>query len=361
MDSGTETPGTKKAFPVKQVFNIAIQLLALAILISWCYSILNPFITPFVWGAVLAVAFYPMHQKITGKLKNRGTLVAVLITLFSLLVLILPSVMLGLKTADEIKDVMADYHAGKISVPAPPEKVKEWPLIGTQAYGLWTEASTGLDSLIHKHPDEVKQVSSTAVGLIASTGKGLLMIAIATIICGVFLSYGKESGDFAKQLLDKLISNPDIDMANMAAMTIRNVVKGILGVAVIQTIMAAAGFIIAGIPAAGIWILCTLILAIVQIGTLPVALGTIIYIWSSDTSTLSATLFTIWMIIVSISDNILKPILLGKGAPAPMLIVFLGAIGGFIYVGFIGLFLGAVVLTLGYKLFVVWMKATDAQ
>lgn len=361
MDSGTETSGTKKTLPTRQIFNIAIQLLALAILINWCYGILNPFITPFVWGAVLAVAFYPLHQKITKKFKNRGTLVAVLITVFSLLVLILPSIMLGLKTADEIKDVMADYHAGKITVPAPPEKVKEWPLIGTQAYGLWTEASTGLDSLIQKHPDEVKQVSSTAVGLVASTGKGLLMIAVATIICGVFLSYGKESGDFAKQLLDKLISNPKLDMADMAAMTIRNVVKGILGVAIIQTIMAAAGFLIAGIPAAGVWILLTLILAIVQIGTLPVVLATVIYIWSSDASTLTASLFTIWMIIVGISDNVLKPILLGKGAPAPMLIVFLGAIGGFLYVGFIGLFLGAVVLTLGYKLFIAWLNAKDTQ
>jgi predicted PurR-regulated permease PerM len=148
-------------------------------------------------------------------------------------------------------------------------------------------------------------------------------------------------------------------MASITALTIRNVVKGILGVAIIQSTMAAIGFIAAGIPAAGLWVLCCLILAIVQLGTLPVAIITIIYAWSA-TSTLTATLFTIWMIIVSISDNILKPILLGKGAPVPMLVVFLGAIGGFILSGFIGLFTGAVVLSLGYKLFEVWLHETSA-
>ena len=148
------------------------------------------------------------------------------------------------------------------------------------------------------------------------------------------------------------------DMASIAALTIRNVVKGILGVAIIQSILAAIGFIAAGIPAAGLWVLCCLILAIVQIGTLPVAIPVIILAWNGD-STLTATLFTIWMIIVSVSDNILKPILLGKGAPAPMLVVFLGAIGGFILSGFIGLFTGAVVLSLGYKLFEVWMNESQ--
>jgi predicted PurR-regulated permease PerM len=123
--------------------------------------------------------------------------------------------------------------------------------------------------------------------------------------------------------------------------------------------MAAIGFIVVGIPGAAIWVLCCLILAIVQIGTLPVAIPVIIWAWSAE-STLSATLFTIWMVIVSISDNVLKPILLGKGAPVPMLVVFLGAIGGFILSGFIGLFTGAVVLSLGYKLFEVWLNESRA-
>ena len=143
-------------------------------------------------------------------------------------------------------------------------------------------------------------------------------------------------------------------MSSSAQLTVRNVAKGILGVAVIQTTLAGAGFVIVGIPLSGLWILICLILAIVQIGIMPVSLGAIIYAWSAF-DTLTASLFTVWMIIVGISDNILKPIMLGKGAPAPMLVVFLGAIGGFIATGFIGLFLGAIILTLGYKLMLAWL------
>jgi predicted PurR-regulated permease PerM len=178
---------------------------------------------------------------------------------------------------------------------------------------------------------------------------------LATILSGVFLAYASSAGNWIKTLFNRLMGSSNFDMAEISALTIRNVVKGILGVAIIQSTMAAIGFIVVGIPGAAIWVLCCLILAIVQIGTLPVAIPVIIWAWSAE-STLSATLFTIWMIVVSISDNILKPILLGKGAPVPMLVVFLGAIGGFILSGFIGLFTGAVVLSLGYKLFEVWLN-----
>lgn len=149
-------------------------------------------------------------------------------------------------------------------------------------------------------------------------------------------------------------------MVESAELTVRNVAKGVLGVAIIQSLLAGIGFVLAGIPLAGLWILVCLVLSIVQIGILPVSVGVIIYIWgAADTGT--ATIFTIWMVLVGVSDNILKPILLGKGAPAPMLVVFLGAIGGFMVSGFIGLFTGAIILTLGYKLMISWLESTDEK
>ena len=147
-------------------------------------------------------------------------------------------------------------------------------------------------------------------------------------------------------------------MATLAASTIRNVVKGILGVAIIQSSLALAGFLVAGIPYAGIWFFLCLVLAIVQIGILPVSIGVIIYIWSHGDS-LTATLLTVWMAAVGLLDNVLKPILMGKGAPVPMLVIFLGALGGFMFSGIVGLFTGAIILSLGYRLFDVWLKETE--
>jgi predicted PurR-regulated permease PerM len=119
-----------------------------------------------------------------------------------------------------------------------------------------------------------------------------------------------------------------------------------------------AGLLVAGVPYAGIWFFLCVVLAIIQIGILPVSIGVIIYIWS-HASGLTATLLTIWMLAVGLLDNVLKPILMGKGASVPMLVIFLGALGGFMYSGVVGLFTGAIILSLGYRLFDAWLKETE--
>lgn len=288
-------------------------------------------------------------------MKQRGTLAAVIITLILVALILIPAIWLGSTTAREVKEFSAAYNSGTLNIPPPAPTVKDWPLVGDKVYDAWSKASTGLDDLAQQYPTQVKAVAGAGIGLLASTSKGVLLLTASIIIAGVFLSYSESSAKGAGALFKRLMGNGSFDMVTLSAVTIRNVVKGILGVAAIQSTLAAIGFIAAGIPAAGLWVLCCLILGIVQIGTFPVAIIVIIYAWGS-LSTGTATIFTIWMIIVSVSDNILKPILLGKGAPVPMLVVFLGAIGGFILSGFIGLFTGAVVLSLGYKLFEAWLN-----
>mgnify|MGYP000956234257 FL=1 len=255
MDVIDPQSSKRPGFPTQQIIQISIQLLALALLIGWSFRILDPFITPVIWAAILAVALYPLQQRLKKLLGNRGGLAATIITLLMLALIILPSVLLGLKTADEVKDTVAQYHAGKIMIPPPSERVKDWPLVGSQAYGLWNEASNGVDSLISKHPDEVKEITGKSVALLASTGKGLFLFALSIIISGLLLSYAENAGIFMRKLFSRLIGHSRLDMAEVSVITIRNVVKGILGVAFIQAALAAGGFLVAGIPAAGIWAL----------------------------------------------------------------------------------------------------------
>lgn len=190
--------------------------------------------------------------------------------------------------------------------------------------------------------------------MLKSTGKGIAVFALSIIISGFLLAFGTPARKFARTLLTRIAGSNGNTMIDTASVTVQNVAKGVLGVAVIQSILAGIGLVLAGVPFAGLWIVICLILAIVQIGILPVSLGSIIFIWGHADNT-TAIIFTIWMVLVGVVDNILKPFMLGKGAPAPMLIVFLGAIGGFIFSGFIGLFTGAIVLTLGYKLLMQWI------
>jgi predicted PurR-regulated permease PerM len=211
---------------------------------------------------------------------------------------------------------------------------------------------------VQKYPEELKTVATTGIQLLATTGKGLIVFAISIIISGIFLAYAEQSASFARAVFKRLVNSVKFDMATISAITIRNVVRGILGVSIIQSVCAGIGFAIAGIPYAAIWTLFCLILAIIQVGIFPVVLGVLIYIWSTDHST-TAIVLTIYMIPVGLLDNVLKPLLMGKGAPVPMLIIFLGSLGGFIYSGFIGLFTGAVILSLGYRLFDVWLKESE--
>src|SRR4051794_16009943 len=357
MDTSFETPAVKR-ISSKQIIEIALQLVALALLLIFCYNVLSPFIDPVVWGAILAVALYPIHQRMKVAFKGKGTLAAVLLAFIMVCLLVLPAVWLTLTTASQVKDVATAYKAGQITIPPPTEKVKDWPLIGNKAYNFWSRASSNLDSLIQENPDQVRSVAGKGISLLASTGKAILFITLAVILCGVFLSYSTESADFARRLFQRLLRSKTFDMSVLAASTIRNVVKGILGVALIQSALALAGFLVAGIPYAGIWFFLCLVLAIIQVGILPVSIGVIIYAWSTGNN-LTATLLTAWMIAVGLLDNVLKPIMMGKGASVPMLVIFLGALGGFMFSGIIGLFTGAVILSLGYRLFDAWLKEAE--
>jgi predicted PurR-regulated permease PerM len=190
---------------------------------------------------------------------------------------------------------------------------------------------------------------------LAGIGKGILQFIVSIVIAMGLLLYSESLIKVSKNIFIKLIGANGEHYADVTVITIRSVVKGFLGVALIQSLMAGAGFFLADVPFAGIFTVICLFLAIIQIGIGPIAIPIVIYTFSvADTTT--ATLLAIWIGITLISDNILKPIFLGRGnPPAPMLVIFLGAIGGFIYNGFIGLFLGAVVLTLGYKFFLSWI------
>ena len=338
-----------------RVIQYAIQLLGLGLLLVWCFKIVEPFITPLLWGSILAITLYPLHKRLTTKFRGRDTWSAIIITILLLALIMGPAIWLLLATVSEFKDLVTSYRAGELFIPAPEVGVKNWPLIGPNIYAYWAKASTNLSALINEHRDEVKAVLLKLLDLMQSTGKGILLFTISIFVSGIMLKFAAPAGKLAESLLTKMAGKLGETMAGSIELTVRNVAKSILGVSVIQSILAGVGFVLAGVPFAGLWTLVCLLLSIAQLGVMPVSVGVIIYIWSSA-STLTATLLTIWMIFVGVIDNILKPLMLGKGAPAPMIIVFIGSIGGFIASGFIGLFTGAIILTLGYKLSIGWLN-----
>jgi len=187
-----QNPSTER-LPQNPVVHHAIQLLALALLLVWCFKIIEPFITLLVWGSVLAVTLYPLHKMLRKKLKDRNGLSATIITVLLLLLIIGPAIWLMLATVDEFKELGKAYRAGEISIPPPTEKVKSWPLIGEPVYGYWAEASKDLSEMVSQHREEVKSVLLKLFGLMRSTGKGILLFTLSIIVGGVLLAYAKSA------------------------------------------------------------------------------------------------------------------------------------------------------------------------
>jgi predicted PurR-regulated permease PerM len=188
----------------------------------------------------------------------------------------------------------------------------------------------------------------------ANIGLAVLQWILSILLAGALLAHFSGGTKIADSLARRLFGEKGAELEELAGNTIRSVTNGIIGVAFIQSILAAAGFWVARLPGAGLWSAVFLAAAVLQVGTL-VLIPAVVYMFAIA-STTKAILFLIWCLFVGVLDNVLKPLLLGRGIPVPMIVVFLGAIGGFIAMGIIGLFVGAVVLCVGYKLFMAWLE-----
>ncbi len=339
---------------LQQAIEIAIRLGLLIALFSWCLMILSPFLSFLIWGVIIAITTYPLFERLQKRLRGRKNLAATLLVVVMLAIIVVPTYFLADSLIDGIRHLKNAYDQNGHLIPPPDARVESWPAFTKPVVDIWRSASNSLQAFVIEYKDQLADGVRWMAGKLAGIGFGIIEFIVSIIIAGVMLAYAQSGGKAAEQVFIRLAGRRGQDFVKLTETTIRQVVKGILGVALIQTILASIGFFVAGVPAAGLWTIISLILAIVQIGVGPVVIPLIIYVWSSS-DTLTASLFTGWSIMVLVIDNVLKPLLLGKGAPVPMLVIFLGSIGGFIAIGFLGLFLGAVILSLTYKLAVEWI------
>jgi predicted PurR-regulated permease PerM len=248
--------------------------------------------------------------------------------------------------------------AGELQLPPPPESVNEWPLIGERIYNLWERATYNLPGVLEEFTPQLKMIGAWLLETITGTGIGILQFIASFIIAGILLTNSDQGTRAMETLIERLVPRRGKEFVDLSRGTIRNVAIGIVGVSILQTTMLSIGFVAIGLPAAGLAALAALILCIIQIGPGLVAIPAIIYAWST-LGTVAAVIFTIWTVIMTISDSVLKPLVFGRGAAVPTLVIFLGAIGGMMSYGIIGLFVGAVVLSLGFKLYMAWLTDAD--
>jgi predicted PurR-regulated permease PerM len=343
---------------------IFVRLSLLSILGVSCVIILRPFLNLIICGIIISIGIYPAYQMLTRILRGRTKLAATLCSILLLLVVIVPSILMAGTLASGIQSLNRQVQAGRLNIPPPPAGLDKLPVIGSRLEELWTLSSTNLSEAVRRLGPQIEKFAPALLSASAGIGGTLLQFLIAIGLAGFLLATAEANGRFARKVFVRVFNDRGAEFEDLVASTIRTVTDGILGVAVIQTLFASLGFWLVGLPGAGLWALIFLIASVLQVGTL-VLLPAALYAFAAFPMS-HAVIFLVWCIIVGLMDNVMKPILLGRGGKVPMGVIFLGVLGGFIAMNsIIGLFVGAIVLSVGYQLFIAWldsegpMSATD--
>ena len=346
------SPATDPVF-LSRIVEATVRVGVLVVLVAWCLQIVWPFLIPVIWGVIIAIAAYPIYHRLQVALGGRRKLAATIFTLLALVLLIGPTILLAETLIASAQELATDLRDGTVAVPVPPEGIGQWPVIGQPLERFWRLASVNLEQALGEIGPQLRAFASWLLSAVAGVGLGILQFVFSIITAGVLLAQAQPGRRVAYAIATRLAGEQGPELADLAHMTIRSVTRGILGVALIQALLAGLGFLAVGLPAAGFLALICLVLALVQ-SIVIVLIPTVIYVFATADPVVAAV-FLIWSLFVGLIDNVLKPILLGRGVKAPMIVIFLGAIGGFLAFGVIGLFVGAVVLALGYELFLAWL------
>ncbi len=338
---------------VSRAVEIFINIGLVFLLAIVCLLILRPFVLLIAWGVIIAVACHPTFKKVQRLLGSGELLAAVLCAAVLLAILVVPAIFMAQGLVHSIQAVSAQLKDGGAIIPTPPAAIANWPLIGAPLYGIWNLAHTDLTQTLKNFAPQLKSVLPGVVSASAGVGLTVLQFFFSIIIAGVLLANAQAAYDVTRSLFNRIFGDKGRELHQLVGATIRSVTFGILGVALIQAACASLGFLVAGLPGASLWSVIFLIAAVLQMGAL-VLIPSVIYVFATA-STTKAVIFLVWCIIVALMDNVLKPLLLGRGVAVPIAVIFLGAIGGFVAMGIIGLFVGAIVLSVGYKLSIAWL------
>ncbi|RZN09819.1 AI-2E family transporter [Bradyrhizobium genosp. SA-3] len=338
----------------EDIVQLVIRLGLLGLLISWTFLVIRPFVPILSWSGVLAVAFHPIFAWLARRLGNRPRTASAVLTLITLGIVIGPAAWLGLSAVDGLRDLAGQIGSGDLVLQAAPEQIKNWPLIGPQLYAFWNEAYTNIRAALREVAPYLKPLAGMMLSFAGDTGIGMLQFLLSVVVAGFLLPYGAQLVAALRGFLLRIVPDQSEHFLELAGATIRAVSQGVIGVAIVQALLAGIGFKLAGIPSAGLLAVIVLLLSIVQIGAAIVLLPVVVWIWMDKDVTV-ALLLTVYLVAVGFLDNVLKPLLMGRGLTTPTLVILIGVIGGTLAHGIIGLFIGPIILSVAWELAAAWI------
>jgi len=336
------------------VFIRAGLVLALVLL---CYQIFSPFLSMMLWALILAITIYPLHQMLAARIGGKQGLASTLIVLLAVAVIITPTVMLGNEFADSVHDLVKGVRDHTLQVPAPSDKVASVPIVGNRVHALWSQAHEDLPAVVKSMQPKIGDLASKALGIVAGMGGSLLMFIFSFIVAGIMMAWGESGAQAMLEIFERVAGLArGKEFTALSTATVRAVASGVIGIACIQALLIGVSLLIAGVPFAGVLAVIVLVLGIAQLPALLVTLPAIGWIWASgEYATVPAVAYSVLLFVAGFADNVLKPIMLGRGVDAPMPVILIGALGGMATSGILGMFIGATLLALGYQIFMRWV------
>jgi len=348
---------TSEAGATSRLLDLMIRVGLIAALAALCYVVFAPFMTLMAWALVVAIVIYPLHQWVAHRIGGRQGLASVLLVIVGILFLVVPTAVLMNSFGSSIHDLVHAVQNDALQIPEPRESVREWPLVGRKIYDAWSKACTDMPGLVRSMQPKIGELARKALSIVANIGFGILQFAASFIVAGILAAHGEAGTRTSKAIFRRIVgSERGETFVRLATGTIRGVAQGVIGIAFIQAILVGLALLLAGVPWAGVLAAITLVLSIAQIPALLVILPVLGYIWASGNyGTGAAVAYTIVLLVAGFADNILKPLMLGRGVDAPMPVILLGALGGMASGGILGMFVGATMLALGYQIFMKWV------
>jgi len=362
-EPGGNPPQTDDAVLTSRLLDLFIRAGLIGLLAALCYVVFAPFVTLVVWALVLAVVLSPLHASVARRVRGRHGLASILVVLLGILILIVPTALLMNSFGSSVKDLVEAVQQNTLQIPAPGESVKGWPIVGGKIYAVWSKAHTDLPGFVQSMQPKIGELARKSLSIVANIGIGVLQFMASLIVAGILMAHGETGARASRAILARLVGSERADsFQRLSTATIRGVAQGVVGIAFVQAILIGLVLLVGGVPWAGVLAAITLVLSIAQVPALLVVIPVLAYIWTSGHyGTGAAVVLTILLLLAGLADNVLKPLMLGRGIEAPMPVVLLGALGGMASGGVLGMFVGATVLALGYQIFMKWVEPAPGR
>lgn len=353
VNDSAQAPRDSGQISIEARVSDLVRLGIIALFTYWTLLLIAPFALIVAWSAILAVALFPMYDALSRLIGNRPVIAATVIVIACLVLIIAPLALVAVNFADAVDILVGKLKSESFTLPPAPPSVREWPFVGEKIFTVWNQVTSDLASTIIKFQQPILHVAGVIIAKLASIGGGVLSFVASVILSGFFLTMSERLAATIQVLAKRVAGDKGVGFAKLAGTTVRNVSRGVIGVAFLQTLLCGLCFALFDIPARGALTFVVFILCVIQLGPGLVLVPAIIWGWFTWPAS-TALIFTIVAVPVMLVDNVLKPILMARGLSTPMVVILIGVIGGTLSYGLLGLFLGPVVLSVFYELLRAW-------